>query len=111
MASHDAWPMIQKHGLLSSERLVALFEVPEPRRSQLLGSQRCSSEPLHHPKHGDAVLRDQKPLSAKNLARCLADCDAPTWYRILNERVFFWLDPERLLTLMSANEYAGKVHT
>lgn len=111
MASHGAWPMIQKHGLLSTERLVTLFEVPEPRRSLLLRTQRRASEPLHHPKHGDAVLRDQKPLSAKNLGRCLTDCDAPTWYGILNERVFFWLDPKRLLTLMSATEYAGKVHT
>jgi hypothetical protein len=103
--------MIQKHGLLSSSRLVELFEVPEPRRTELLSTQRKHSEVICHPVHGTATLRDQKPLSAKNLARCLRDCDPANWYRILNERVFFWLDRERLITLMSAAEYASKTHT
>lgn len=111
MASAGSWPMIQKYGLLSSLKLVELFEVPEPRRTQLLSTQRKDSEILSHPTHGTATLRDQKPLSAKNLARCLRDCDPASWYRILNERVFFWLDRERLITLMSATEYADKEHT
>ncbi len=103
--------MITKHGLLSSAKLVELFEVPEPRRTALLCTQRKHSEIICHPKHGTATLRDQKPLSAKNLDRCLRGCDPPSWYGILNERVFFWLDRERLITLMSAVEYADKVHT
>jgi hypothetical protein len=111
MASWGSWPMIQKYGLLSSSKLIDLFEVPEPRRTQLLSTQRKKSELLSHPVHGTAALRDQKPLSAKNLARCLRDCDPASWYRILNERVFFWLDRERLITLMSAKEYVGKDHT
>jgi hypothetical protein len=111
MASLGSWPMIQKHGLLSSSKLVELFEVPEPRRTQLLSTQRKGPEVLSHPNHGTATLRDQKPLSAKNLARCLRDCDPVSWYRLLNERVFFWLDRERLITLMSAAEYADKEHT
>lgn len=111
MASHGSWPMIRKHGLLSSCKLAELFELPEPRRTELLSTQRKQSETICHPKHGTAILRDQKPLSAKNLARCLRDCDPAGWYRILNERVFFWLDRERLITLMSAAEYADKPHT
>jgi len=103
--------MIQEHGLLSSSKLVELFEVPEPRRTQLLSAQRKNCEILSHPTHGTATLRDQKPLSSKNLARCLRDCDPASWYRALNERVFFWLDRERLITLMSATEYADKEHT
>ena len=35
---------------------------------------------------------------------------AEEWYRTLNERIFFWLDRERLYTLMSAAEYVGKKH-
>jgi hypothetical protein len=103
--------MIRKHGLLSSSKLAELFEVPDARRTELLSTQRKQPETIYHPKHGTATLRDQKPLSAKNLARCLRDCDAADWYRILNERVFFWLDRERLITLMSAAEYADKPHT
>lgn len=111
MASFGSWPSIAKHGLLSTESLLDLFEVPEPRRIELLTTQRRTSVEITHPKHGMAVIRDQKPLSAKNLARCLRGCSAEKWYRTLNERLFFWLDRERLYTLMSAAEYVGKKHT
>lgn len=111
MASFGSWPMIARHGLLSTSRLVDLFEVPEPKRTEILTTQRKSAVTITHPRHGTAVLRDQKPLSAKNLARCLVDCSAEEWYRILNERVFFWLNAGRLLTLLSAAEYREKPHT
>jgi hypothetical protein len=111
MASHGSWPSIQTHGLLSTLELLDLYEVQEPRRTELLTSQRRKSVPLVHAFHGTAILRDQKPLSEKNLARCLTDCDAAAWYSILNQRVFFWLDRQRLRTLMSAAEYSGKPHT
>jgi hypothetical protein len=103
--------MIRKYGLLSTAGLVELFEVPEPTRTELLTTQRRKSVSISHPRHGTAVLRDQKPLSAKNLARCLVDCDARSWYSLLNERVFFWLCRDRLMTMMSAAEYRGKAHT
>jgi hypothetical protein len=111
MASFGSWPSIAKHGLLSTESLLDLFEVPEPRRTDLLTKQRRTSVEITHPKHGRAVIRDQKPLSAENLARCLNGCSAEEWYRTLNERIFFWLGRERLYTLMSAAEYVGKKHT
>jgi hypothetical protein len=111
MASFGSWPSITKHGLLSTESLLDLFEVPEPRRIELLTTQRRTSVEITHPKHGKAVIRDQKPLSAKNLARCLKGCSAEEWYRTLNERLFFWLDRQRLYTFMSASEYIGKEHT
>jgi hypothetical protein len=111
MASFGSWPSITRHGLLSTESLLDLFEIPEPRRTELLTTQRRASVEITHPRHGKAILRDQKPLSAKNLARCLKGCSAQEWYRTLNERLFFWLDRERLYTLMSASEYVGKKHT
>lgn len=111
MASADAWESVREHGLLSSSVLLDLFEVPEPKKIQLLTSQRTKSEPLSHPLFGSAVLRDQKPLSQKNLDRCLIGCVAADWYQLLNERVFFWLNRDRLITLMSAAEYYGKPHT
>src|SRR5579872_3168398 len=111
MASFGSWPMIRKHGLLSTAALLDLFEVPEPKYTELLTTQRKTSITITHSRHGTAVLRDQKPLSSKNLARCLVDCEATEWYRLLNERVFFWLNPDRLLTLLSAAEYRAKIHT
>jgi hypothetical protein len=46
-----------------------------------------------------------------DLVRCLKGCTPEEWYRALNERLFFWLDRERLYTFMSAAEYVGKKHT
>jgi hypothetical protein len=111
MASYGSWPSIEKHGLLSTSELLELFQYPAEQRTELLTTQREKSVPIKHPVHGEALLRDQKPLSPENLARCLTDCDDKTWYRLLNERVFFWLDRQRLMTLMSAREYEGKKHT
>jgi hypothetical protein len=111
MATADSWKSIEQHGLLSSADLLRLFEVPEDLQITLLTSQRRDGVLISHHEHGAATLRDQKPLSQKKLERCLTDCDAPTWYRLLNERVFFWLTRERLVKLMSAKEYVGKVHT
>ncbi len=111
MARLGRWPGMQRHGLLSTRSLLDRFEVPGPLRSEILSVQRCSSLRIAHPVHGNAVIRDQKPLSAKKLASCLTDCDVASWFRTLNERVFFWLNFDRLITLMSAAEYIGKPHT
>ncbi|HEV2989316.1 MAG TPA: hypothetical protein VG759_12800 [Candidatus Angelobacter sp.] len=111
MGWYGSWPSIRKFGLLSTSELLNLFQIRDPQRTDLLTKQRRTSVPIFHKVYGSAVLRDQKPLSERNLARCLTDCDATTWYTILNERVFFWLNRDRLLKLMSAAEYVGKPHT
>ena len=77
MASYGAWPSIQEHGLLSTSALLELLEVPDAKRTELMTKQRRTSIPVTHPTKGSAILRDQKPLSEKNLARCLEDCDRP----------------------------------
>jgi hypothetical protein len=42
-------------------------------------------------------LRDQCPMPPAALARCLDDGLAPSdWYALVNAKVFFWLDRERL---------------
>lgn len=111
MASLGAWPSIRTRGLLSTHELVNLFGVPEPLRTQLLTTRRPEPSQLNHSEYGQAILRDQKPMSDKNLKRCLVDCDLAEWYKLLNERVFFWLCEPRLITLMSAGEYRNKAHT
>jgi hypothetical protein len=42
------------------------------------------------------VIRDQKPISPAVLERCLIGLTASEWYELLNSKVFFWFDPERL---------------
>lgn len=110
MAECQSWEGIQRHGLLSTEALLDLFEVSRDRREALLARQRRESVPIEHPTHGKAVIRDQKPLSCSKLSRSLIDCSLEQWLRMLNSRVFFWLCEDRLRTLMCAREYCAKTH-
>jgi len=111
VAAHGSWESIQRYGLLSTTRLLEHFEVERALSSQLLTKQRKTSVSIAHPTHGRAVLRDQKVLSESKLAKCLYGCDVPTWLKFLNDRVFFWLDEERLEGFLGAAEYQGKVQT
>lgn len=111
MAHEDAWPGILRHGLLSTEALLDLFEVHEPLRGRLLRQHRPASVTVSHPVHGTAVIRDQKPLHPAKLAACLQDGVRPSdWLATLNSRVFFWLQPERLERLLAARAYRGGNH-
>jgi hypothetical protein len=40
MGEDDSWPSIQANRLLSTASLLELFQVPEPRRNQLLTRHR-----------------------------------------------------------------------
>src|SRR5436305_14042904 len=91
MADHGSWDGIQRHGLLSTEALVDLFEVAAENRDEILTRQRTSPAIIHHPKHGTAVVRDQKPLNRRKLEGCLNGCSFPQWLQMLNSRVFFWV--------------------
>jgi hypothetical protein len=106
MAHAGAWPGIQRHGLLSTSALLDLFEVEGDRRDELESKRRFQSEEILHPLHGRALLRDQKPLNEKKLVGALKDgLSAPDWYRLLNQKVFFWGPEGRLGVLRGANEY------
>jgi hypothetical protein len=41
-------------------------------------------------------IRDQRPMPPSALDRCLVGMTAAEWYRLINGRVFFWFDHERL---------------
>jgi Family of unknown function (DUF7002) len=92
LAEEGRWPSIHRHGLLSVSALLDLFEVGGERRDELESRVRLKPEPLHHVNHGDAVLRDQGPLSAEKLSGGLIDMTPAEWIRLLNRHVFFWLD-------------------
>jgi hypothetical protein len=110
MAEQDSFESIKRHGLLGTEALVQLFEVPTDRRRLILGQQRTKSEVIEHPRYGKATIRDQKPLNRSKLEGCLQGCSFQDWLHMLNSRVFFWLTIERLRTLMCAREYCAKPH-
>jgi hypothetical protein len=112
MTHEGSWPGIQQHGLLSTTALLDLFEVTGERREQLEVVRRAQSEEIVHPKHGRALLRDQKPLNEKKLKAALTDgLTTEDWCRNLNGRVFFWGPETRLGILRGASEYKDNRQT
>lgn len=107
MAHHEAWPSIRHHGLLSTSALLDLYEIQGPERLKIEMQMRPESVVIRHPKHGKAVIRDQKPImNDARLQRALGKTMASSnFHRLLNSMVFFWVGPERLETLRNAVEY------
>lgn len=111
VAEAGSWPSIRRHGLLSSAALLDRFGVAGPERERLLSARRPEGVVLADGADGRAVLRDQKPLGDAALARCLTGGLVPSdWYRLLNARVFFWLDLGRVMRLVGGRAYRDRAH-
>lgn len=111
MAEEGSWPSIQKHGLLSTSALLDLFGIIGKKRLGIEENHRMDKVLISHKIHGSAIIRDQKPMNDSGLLRCLEPGISPAlWYKILNEKVFFWLTRERLNRLLHARPYRGKRH-
>lgn len=106
MAHRDSWPLISRLGLLSTSRLLDVFEVTGERRVEIESRHRAESITIEHPTHGRAVIRDQKPMSDQGLGRALPrDISPVDWYHVLNDKVFFWLSEGRFERLRRAKAY------
>jgi hypothetical protein len=93
----DAIASIRRHGLLSTASLLTLFEVPPTQRELIESTRRPRSVRIAHPVHGTARITDNAPLGEDALAACLDDGLSPAdWMRMLNRRVFFWVDKKDL---------------
>lgn len=86
-----AWPLIEKHGLLSVKAICELQCLTSEQIQQHLRQHRPATVKL-----GRFALRDQKPLRQHNLKRNLQDSglNPEDWHELLNERVFFSTKPE-----------------
>lgn len=83
------WASIQAHGLLSTKRLAAAsgYNLQELRLHRAKGLILPSG----------VRIRDQSPMPPGVLGKYLQGGLSPEdWYDLLNSRVFFWLDPDRL---------------
>jgi hypothetical protein len=92
LADAENWPSIQRRGLLSATRLLALSGLGLDEQARIERTQRPASLALP----SGAVLRDQLPMPPSALARCLVDMTPAQWYALINSKVFFWFDIERL---------------
>lgn len=110
MAEAGSWPSIRERGLLSTSALLDLFEVPDEQRPALEARRRPESVQLRHPVHGEAWLRDNKPVNLTVLRRTLDGWSEEQYFRALNRRVFLWTDRERLDGLLASPSYRGRAH-
>jgi hypothetical protein len=84
---------IRQHGLLSTDRLLDLAKVPENERDAILCQHRPESVVLPN----GVIIRDQKPMPPRLLARALPkEVDPSAWYRFLNRFVFLWSNRARV---------------
>jgi hypothetical protein len=88
----ENWPSIQQSGLLSTTRLISRDGLRGSRAAPFAGYR---AETMRLP--SGAVIRDQRPMPPDALMRCLDPGLTPkAWYALVNAKVFFWLQPERL---------------
>jgi len=112
MAADGSWPSIERHGLLSATALVEKWDVSTAdARSSLLDQVRVESTIIEHAAYGSAIVRDQKPIHEESLSEVLIDMTIPEWLAELNSRVFFFVQEERMSTLMNARSYRKDAHT
>ncbi len=106
MAMDGSWPSIEKYGLLSTSALLDLHGYAGDKRHAIEAAHRPQSIPIKATGLPGAVVRDQKPMSNSALEKCLLDGLKPEdWYRILNQKCFFWLSQARLRRLLGARAY------
>jgi hypothetical protein len=111
MAHAGAWSSIREHGLLSTDRLVRLYDPDGTSHDRIVSRHRPEIVSLVREGLGVCFVRDQKPMRDQDLIRCLRDNLTPSdWYRILNQRVFFWLSAHRLEKLLGARAYRSHFH-
>jgi hypothetical protein len=99
------WPSIERSGLLSTRALLEMAGVSEEERRGI--EQRYRNEPVILP--NGAVIRDQKPMPPTALERCLQGMTPAQWYTLLNSKVFFWLDVDRLNRMRRAGGEQAQV--
>jgi hypothetical protein len=92
LAEEDNWWAIRNHGLKSASDLIREAALSAPAASALEREQRLAHSRIANGAH----LRDQKPMPASALKRCLVSIAPCDWYAMINARIFFWLDIERL---------------
>jgi hypothetical protein len=112
MAEDGSWPSIRERGLLSTSALLDLYGVTGATRVDIEERRRSAGVPLERAGLPPAMIRDQLPMDDSGLRRCLPAHITPAdWYRLLNQKVFFWLTRDRLTKLLKAGTYRKRPHS
>ena len=111
MAERGAWDSIRTHGLMSTTAVLDHLEVEGDDRARFESEHRDQKMDLRAGHPSNIVLRDQKPMPEGRLLQALTDGTTPQqWYELINEKVFFWVEEERLHRLLGARDYRNLEH-
>lgn len=110
LAESGSAQAISTHGLLTAQEIGSTSALHLDEQAAILSRPRPGRLSIEHPLLGRVALRDQTPLRAHILDRVLTDMTAEQWLSALNERVFFWLHPQRLDQLLKARRNRGRPH-
>lgn len=105
MAHCDAWPLIQRKGLLSTSAILDYCRISGSPRDAIERERRQETISVEGPLGEQFSIRDQKPINMKSLATCLDGVEPQEWLRFLNGKVFFWPSRDRLNALLRARAY------
>ena len=112
MAEDGSFDSVLKHGLLSTSALLDLYGMKGEERRTLERMRRPELVPLEGKGLPSAIIRDNKPMTASALEKCLTHGLKPEeWFAILNDRSFFWLSKTRLNKLLNARAYRDRPQT
>jgi hypothetical protein len=95
VAAAGSWESLRQCGLRSTDQIVSTGGLPEATADRLLRERRARSFTFNHPELGRVTVRDHKPLQIHNL-KLPRGFTLQQWLELLNERVFFWVNPERV---------------
>src|SRR5687767_7701617 len=104
IAEADNWPSIQRDGLLSAK---ALFERAGSRVEDRAAIRK--HRPVRAVLGDGTVIRDQSPMPPAALEPCLRGITPAQWYGLLNSKVFFWFDEERVARHLHACRRTAQV--
>jgi hypothetical protein len=105
----DAMESIRSYGLLSTTSLLTLLGVPRVQRELIESTRRPRSLKIKHSVYGTVTISDNAPLGEDALATCLDDgLSTADWMRMLNQRVFFWVDEKNLDSHLRASTRRGE---
>jgi hypothetical protein len=111
MTEVSNWTFIKRESLLSASSLLRMSSLSSKDQENIECNQRYENIKLPEGR----LLRDQKPIPLAALEKYLINSEPSAWYKLLNSKVYFWADLDRLnrvrKALMTVPQVVLKIDT